>query len=104
MRAVPLSGSARAVGLLRALAPAMVVGLLGAEGLMHIEGRDRAVAVWLLLGQSLPLALRSRLGVSVLVLTTAASGLQLLLGMPATNANLGPVVAAGSLVSRMPWP
>ena len=104
MRAVPLSGSARAVGLLRALAPALVVGVLGAEGLMHIEERDRAVAVWLLLGQSVPLALRSRLGVPVLVVTTAASGLQLVLGMPATNANLGAVVAAGSLVSRMLWP
>jgi signal transduction histidine kinase len=82
----------------------MVVGVLGAQGLMHIEDQDRAVAVWLLLVQSLPLALRSRLGVPVLVVTTAASGLQLLLGMPATNANLGPVVAAGSLVARTPWP
>ncbi len=104
MRAVPLSGRVRAVGLLRALAPAMVVGVLGAQGLMNIEDRDRAVAVWLLLGQSLPLVLRSRFGVPVVVVTTAASGLQLLLGMPATNANLGAVVAAGSLVARTPWP
>ncbi len=104
MRAVPLSGRVRAVGLLRALAPAMVVGVLGAQGLMNIEDHDRAVAVWLLLGQSLPLVLRSRFGVPVLIVTTAASGLQLLLGMPATNANLGAVVAAGSLVARKSWP
>ncbi|HEX8511322.1 MAG TPA: histidine kinase [Propionibacteriaceae bacterium] len=92
------------MGLLRALAPALVVGVLGTQGLMNIEERDRAVAVWLLLGQSLPLVLRSRLGVSVLVVTTSASGLQLLLGMPATNANLGAVFAAASLVSKTSWP
>jgi hypothetical protein len=86
MRAVRLPGQPRTVLLLRTLAPALVVGVLGAQGLLNIADRDRAVAVWLLLGQSVPLALRSRFGLPVLVVTTAASGVQLLLGMPATNA------------------
>lgn len=93
-----------AIAALRALTPAAIVAVLGLQGLRYVQERDQAVALWLVAAQSLPLVWRSKRPTLVLGVTASAATVQLLLGLPATNATLGQVVATTTVVSRARWP
>lgn len=110
LRSGAVAGDGRAripsspLGLLRTVVPALMVGVLGAQGLVLVADRLRDVALWLLLFQSAPLLVRARFPLSVLGTTAAAAVVQVLLGMPATNAALGQAVALVGVVARTGWP
>lgn len=92
------------LGLLRTVLPALMIGVLGAQGLVLVEDQQRHVALWLLLLQCVPLLVRPRFPRSVLGVAVAAAMVQVLLGMPATNATLGQAVALVTVVVRTGWP
>jgi hypothetical protein len=77
--------------------------VLGLQGLRYVSDQDQTVALWLVVAQSLPLVWRSKLPTWVLGLTAAAAAVQMLLGLPATNATLGQAVATTTVVSRTRW-
>lgn len=87
---------------MRTMGPVVVVGLLGAFSVPTFE--HARLGLVLLLAQSLPLALRSRFPVPVLLITGGAAISQVLLGLPPTNAILGQAVAMATVVARTRWP
>ena len=97
------SNSRSAIAALKALAPATVVAVLGLQGLRYVSDQDQTVALWLVVAQSLPLVWRSKLPTGVLGMTAAAAAVQMLLGLPATNATLGQAVATTTVVSKTRW-
>ncbi len=78
------------------------MGLLAAPGLTW--PLPQPVELWLLLAQTLPLLARARFPVAVLCVTTGAAAVQVLVGLPLSNAVLGQAVATATVVSRSPWP
>ena len=65
---------------------------------------EEPAELWLLLLQTVPLVVRRSFPVPVLVVTASAATVQMLIGMPQTNAVLGEAVAVSTVVSRTAWP
>lgn len=82
--------------------PALLIGLLAVLGMASPPFRP--VELVLLLAQTVPLLFRARWPAAVLVITAGAAVVQVLVGLPLSNAVLGQAVATAAVVSRTRWP
>ena len=87
-------------GVAVAVAPAVIVAVLGLEAAVRVAPGDPILVVLVLL-HSVPLVVRHWAPRVVLAVAVAATAVQLLLGYPSTNAVLGQYVAATAVAERM---